>query len=536
MVVNRNLGAWIQRGRRYTPMLTRLTRDLPRFLARPIFADQAERVVRQRLEQRAERFLWLAEWAIYRHPRSPYRRLLTAAGCEPGDLRRLVRDDGLEGALDQLAARGVYLTLEESKGGRAIVRGSLRFTPREQDFANPLFAPHFEIRTGGTRSAGTPVAISLQFIAELACNHAVGLRAHGLGEADHLLWHTAPLRDLLFHAKLGNSAVAWRYPIHPQPRPVQLVARYLTTAGRLLGAEFPSPVWQDPREPEPLLDWIAQRARRGPLAITSLAGSAVRLAAAAVRRGQSLNHVAFIMRGEPFSEGRRETILRSGARAIDSYGFVESGGLVGLGCPFPNAVDDVHLFTDRLAVVQRRRTWRHEELAVDALLFTSLIRSAPWILLNVENGDHGVVERRNCGCTMSALGLREHLRDTASHEKMTVQGQTFIRSRLIPVLEQELPARFGGGALDYQLVEEEHEGLSRLVLLVDPRLGPLDTAEVRRALLAGLAGDGLMGSYMAGVWRQLGTVEIERAVPLETATGKVYPLHRRTHQAPVRVR
>jgi hypothetical protein len=523
------LATGIRRGRRYGPMLARLTRDLPRFLERPISVEQAEQVVRQRLQQRAERFLWLAEQAIYRQRRSPYRRLLEAAGCELGDLRRLVRQDGLEEALAGLAARGVYLTLEESKGGREIERGSLRFTPREQDFANPLFAPHFEIRTGGTRSSGTPVGISLQFIAELACNHAVGLKAHGLGQADHLLWHTAPLRDLLFHAKLGRPAVAWRYPVHP-PQPVRLVAYYLAAMGRLIDRPFPLPAWQDPREPEPLLDWIAARESRGPLAVTSLAGSAVRLAAAASKRGQSLGGVAFIMRGEPFSEGRRATILQSGARAIDSYGFVESGGLVGLGCPWPNAVDDVHLFTDRLAVVQRQRTWLHEELAVDALLFTSLIRSAPWIQLNVENGDHGVVERRICGCTLSELGLRTHLRDTASHEKMTVQGQTFIRSRLIPVVEQELPARFGGGALDYQLVEEEQDGLSRLVLLVDPRLGPLDPADVKQALLAGLGGEGLMGSYMARVWKQLETVEVQRSAPLATASGKVYPLHRRSSQ------
>jgi hypothetical protein len=454
--------------------------------------------------------------------------LLRAAGCELGDLQRLVHSEGLEGALDALAARGVYLSLEESKGGREIVRGSLRFTPSEQDFANPLFLPHFEIRTGGTRSAGTPVGISLQFIAELACNHAVGLKAHGLSEADHLLWHTAPIRDLFFHAKLGRPAIAWRYPIQPLPQPVRLVARYLGAVSALLGRPFPLPVWQDPREPEPLLDWLAARAGQRSLAVTSLAGSAVRLAAAATQRGQPLDGVAFIMRGEPFSDERRATILRSGARAIDSYGFVESGGLVGLSCPFPNAVDDVHLFTDRLAVIQRERTWLHEELAVDALLFTSLVRSAPWILLNVENGDHGVLERRICGCTLSELGLRVHLRDTSSHEKMTVQGQTFIRSRLIPVVEQELPARFGGGALDYQLVEEERDGLSRLVLLVDPRLGPLDQVEVKRALLEGLAGEGLMGSYMSRVWKQLGTVEVQRAAPLTTSTGKVYPLHRRS--------
>ena len=117
--------------------LARLTCDLPAFLRTPLSADEAGRRVQRRLATRAQSFLALAERAIFAEPRSPYRRLLAAAGCEVGDLRRLVAEEGLEGALTRLAASGVYVTFDEFKGRRPIVRGSTRIECRAEDFDNP---------------------------------------------------------------------------------------------------------------------------------------------------------------------------------------------------------------------------------------------------------------------------------------------------------------------------------------------------------------------------------------------------------------
>jgi len=58
-------------------------------------------------------------------PESPYARLLHHAGVAPSDLRALVQREGVEGALTQLAASGVHLSLDEFKGRTAIRRGSL---------------------------------------------------------------------------------------------------------------------------------------------------------------------------------------------------------------------------------------------------------------------------------------------------------------------------------------------------------------------------------------------------------------------------
>src|SRR5437764_7541977 len=101
-------------------MLARLARDLPTYFRRPITVQRAEQIVRWRLETRTDRFLRGVERVVYGHRPSPYRRLLLAAGCELGDLRRLVEQEGLEGALEQLAGRGVYVSFDEFKGRREI--------------------------------------------------------------------------------------------------------------------------------------------------------------------------------------------------------------------------------------------------------------------------------------------------------------------------------------------------------------------------------------------------------------------------------
>ena len=51
---------------------------------------------------------------------------------------------------------------------------------------------------------------------------------------------------------------------------------------------------------------------------------------------------------------------------------------------------------------------------------------------------------------------------------------TFFGPELFDLLERELPSRFGGGAGDYQLVEEEVEGLPKVSILVSPRVGSVD--------------------------------------------------------------
>ena len=80
-------------------------------------------------------------------------------------------------------------------------------------------------------------------------------------------------------------------------------------------------------------------------------------------------------------------------------------------------------------------------------------------MLNVESDDYGVLERRHCGCPLDAAGLDLHMHTIRSWEKLTSEGMTLGGADLIRLVEEILPARFGGAPTDWQLVEEEEEGL-----------------------------------------------------------------------------
>jgi hypothetical protein len=104
----------------------------------------------------------------------------------------------------------------------------------------------------------------------------------------------------------------------------------------------------------------------------------------------------------------------------------------------------------------------------------------------------------------------------------------FLDTDVIPVLEENLPARFGGGPTDYQLVEDEDEaegGEPRLRLLVHPRLGPLSEAALMEAFLAAIGAGSGAERVMALQWRQGGVLQVERRLPLATASGKILHLH-----------
>ncbi|MCC7103719.1 MAG: hypothetical protein IT307_01130 [Chloroflexi bacterium] len=506
--------------------IARLTRDLPRFLHGVVSTAAAQATVRQRLERRPERLLDCLDRLVFARPASPYARLLAAAGCEPGDVRRLVADEGVEGALARLAQAGVYVSFDEFKGRAAAIRGSSRFDFAERDFDNPAVPPHFVARSGGTRSAGTVVGMSLAFADALAANTSLALKAWGAASTDHATWLTGSVLPLLLYARLGHPPIAWFHPLRPLPRVVRLGSWYLAGLSRLCGRPLPLPAWIDLQDPARLARWLAARARpERPVCLTTYASSAVRTAAAASAAGLRLDGVFFITLGEPFTEAKRRVVDASGARTIVRYAFTEAG-ILGYGCPEGEVSDDLHFHSDCFGLIQQPRTVRDSRVTVDAFLFTSLLESAPKVLLNAESGDYGVARRRRCGCALGQAGLDVHVSTIRSHEKLTGEGMSFVKTQLPRVLEESLPARFGGGATDYQAVEEEDAtGICRLVLLVSPAVGECDVEQVRQTFLDELAADGELEEYMATIWRRAGTVVVRRQEPIATQAGKILPFH-----------
>jgi hypothetical protein len=232
----------------------------------------------------------------------------------------------------------------------------------------------------------------------------------------------------------------------------------------------------------------------------------------------------FRLGNEPFTPAKAEVVARAGCRAFVHYAIAEAGR-VGVACTAPAFVDETHVAADKVAVVQRPVAVGTDEVL--AFFVTSLLPSAPRIMLNVEVGDYGVLEQRRCGCPFDRLGFAWHLHTVRSYEKLTSEGMHFVGSELMDLVERVLPGRFGGAPTDYQLVEEETGGLPRVSLLISPRVGPLDERLVVETVLDRLASGphAAAARMMVDQWRQGGTLRVARREPHATAAGKVLSLH-----------
>jgi hypothetical protein len=271
--------------------------------------------------------------------------------------------------------------------------------------------------------------------------------------------------------------------------------------------------------------WLAEKRSVGtPAYVNAPASSGVRVCRAAVEHGLDISGTRFCLGGEPLTEGKADAVAEAGASAFCHYNMSETGR-IGIGCPARRERDEVHVVLDRLGVIQREREVGGEGgPRVPALLYTSLHESAPKLMLNVESDDYGVLDERDCGCPIGELGLRLHLHTIRSYEKLTSEGMNFVGSELLTLVEQVLPGRFGGGPADYQLVESEVGGLPKVSLLVSPRVGAIDEAEVTRTVLEALGSGPGYRDMMATLWRDGDTLRIERREPHETGQAKILPL------------
>ena len=507
-------------------MAFRLGRDLPPFLQRRLTLEQARTQVRHRLSTREQRFLSSIDRLVYGVARSPYRHLLAHAGCERGDLHALVAREGLEGALSILAGQGVYVTFDEWKGRRIAERGSARFAFAQHDFDNPYQRPHLHTYTGGTGGPPTPVLRTLASVEEGASILAVVLDAYGIKRPRNLFLFGGSAIFQVIHMKLGHPLDAWFLPTESLPAPMMAYHRYLKLLAARGGCHFPLPERHDPPESVAIARWLVEHRHPGtPMLVNGRTSVAVRVATAARAMGASLDHVTFHCRSEPFSAARRRTIVESGAQTLPDYASVELPHL-SYGCPTATTPDDMHLSSDRYAVVEHQRACTDGGPLVDALLFTTLSDRAPKVALNIELGDSARVEQRDCDCALGTIGLRTHLSEIRSFEKLSAEGTTFSRGAMLRIIEEVLPARFGGTAIDYQLVEEEAAtGASLLVLRVDPAVGSFDEAACREVVLDELGRGNLVDAYQAELLRRAASVVVRRLPPLATTGGKVLPLH-----------
>jgi hypothetical protein len=244
---------------------------------------------------------------------------------------------------------------------------------------------------------------------------------------------------------------------------------------------------------------------------------------AAREHGLDLTGTLFRLGGEPLTPARAAVVASTGSRAASSYSMAELGR-IGVPCAAPTSTDDLHLLTDKLAVLVRPRSGARED-AASALHFTTLRPTSPKLMINVETDDYAVVQDRRCGCLIGELGFSRHVHAIRSHEKLTSEGMTFEGSEVLTLVEETLPARFGGAPTDYQLVDEVDSELPSVAIVVSPGVGDVDEDEVVRVVLAALEQGGAGSRLMTGLWRDGGTLRVVRREPIATPPGKVLPIH-----------
>jgi len=148
------------------------------------------------------------------------------------------------------------------------------------------------------------------------------------------------------------------------------------------------------------------------------------------------------------------------------------------------------------------------------------------VLLNVVSGDHGVLETRHCGCKFEELGLREHIYNIRGFDRLSSEGMTFVGTDLVRILEEVLPAEFGGNTTDYQIVEEEdNQGYTHTNIIVSPKFGKIDDDRLINIFLSELGKGKDAQRMMAAIWSKTKTLQIKREMPFTRASGKLLPLH-----------
>lgn len=520
--------AWI----RDIGMYLRFAGGLPAFLRRRVSLEEARETIRRRLEDREARFLEVVERAVYGYAGSPYLPLLEEAGCELGDLRAMVWTRGLEATLHELRDNGVYVDFDELKGRSPIVRGRRELAVERHSFDNPYLARIYEGESGGSTGPATRIPYDLDSLLSRIPNYMLGCAAHGVLDAPLGLWRfglpsLVGISNALRSVVMGSPVRRWFTPegggdLRPALR-FRLATAFVVRTSRLLGQPIPLPEYVPIERAGVVAGWASETARaEGSCLVRASASMALRIALAAEEEGIVLDGVTLMGGSEPVTETKTRAIARTGAKHVSTYSFTE-GGSVGIGCASPHEPGDVHFFEDLLALIQRPRSLPGSDVEVQAFCFTTLNPAAPQILLNAEIDDYGVVERRSCGCPLEEAGFGTHLRGIRSYRKLTGEGVTLVGSDMIRILEEALPARFGGDPHHYQLHEcEEPDGFTRLVLVIDPAIALESEEEVKRFVLASLDDGSGMADFARSLWEMAGSLRVERRATEWTRRGK-YP-------------
>jgi hypothetical protein len=514
--------------------LARLAAGMPAYLREPVCADRARREIADRLSRRRERFVEAMRRLVFDRSESPFARLLAWAGVSPDALASLVNAAGIEAALEDLRDRGVYLTLDEVRGRVPVCRDGLVIELDDDAFSNPLLGAGLTGRSSGTRSAGTAVAYTWPFLAEEAAAECLLYEDHGLGRSAAAMWLPGPpgiagIHNLLLHLKTGRPPARW-FSHTPPPSwrsPVNRAAlRVLLSASRACGVPAPSLEHLTIDRAIDAARWLAEGRTQGSArSLKTYASSAVRVAVAAREYGLDMSGAVVFTGGEAMTSDRRRYIESTGLTVRPRYVTTESG-LVGGACEQSgrDAPDTMHVYQDRLALIEGPQAARVGGRQLRSLAFTSLSLHTPRVLLNTELGDYGVLDTHECPCAFGMLGMHQHVSHVTSPEKLTAEGMNVATGELQRIVG-ELVAAAGGSPNDYQLrTGHTPTGLSTIALVVHPSVRGLDDEALLLQVWEALERAGGGERLAATLWRASGALCVLREPPRETSGHKLLPV------------
>jgi len=342
----------------------------------------------------------------------------------------------------------------------------------------------------------------------------------GLNSVPSAVWHDN-LSAVLRRTKVGAPPERWFFPLSGNKN--RLRCYYAILIGRSLGYRLPWPERTGPDDVHKVAEWLAGKSEKVlHRVLVARTSSAVRIALLARERGMDISSTHFVTSGEPLTPRREQEIKATGCSVSVAYSSGETGGM-GRGCR--NSIgDDVHVLKAHLAMIQESRPVGSVSMTVDALRITTLLPTAPKIFINMENGDYARFATRPCGCKLDGLGLTDHLSQIRSFEKLTSEGMTFFAGDLARIVEEVLPAKFGGSPLDYQAIEEEgRNGLNHFTMLVSPKVGEVDEEKLVQTIFEELKKGGANNRRMGSIWEEAGTVRVRREEPQPTRGGKIFP-------------
>jgi hypothetical protein len=349
------------------------------------------------------------------------------------------------------------------------------------------------------------------------------MHAHGVLHAPSALWQNPlpsviGLHTVLRSILLENIPRRWFVPVAggsgAAPGPAlrfRLATAFALRACRFLGHRLPLPEPMSLDEADTVARWAESTATsEGSCLLLTSPSMTLRLGLAAAEAGIRLDGVTIRGGGEPGTTAKIGPATRAGARFFPGYGLTELGS-IGTGCAASDDPEDLHLHEDMVALIQYDHRLPRSDALVGAFCLTGLDAACPQVLLNVDVGDYGTIDRRACGCPLEQAGYRVHLHGVRSFRKLTGEGVTLLGSDMVRILEDVLPRRFGGTPQDYQLHEREDDrGFTRLVLVVDPDVDLTEEEEAIEVVLDALERGGAAQAYARSYWKQAGSFRVER--------------------------